>query len=43
VRQILMRTWRYLDHEPGPISSFLILIAVALALGAMLNSWMPPY
>jgi hypothetical protein len=43
MRQILMRTWRYLESEPGPLASLITFLAAALALGALLNAWAPPY
>jgi hypothetical protein len=38
MRQIIIRAWQYLEADPGPVSSLIVFIAAALALGALLNA-----
>jgi hypothetical protein len=38
MRRIITRAWRYLEADPGPISSLVTFIIAALALGALLNA-----
>jgi hypothetical protein len=38
MRQIINRAWHYLEADPGPVSSLIVFIAAALALGVVLNA-----
>jgi hypothetical protein len=39
----MRRLGHYLNSDPGLISSLVVFIIAALALGALLNQWTPPY
>ncbi len=43
--KLTMKTLNWLESSPGPLSSLITFLAgaLALALGALLNAWGPPY